>query len=179
MRLLPAVAFASFVATPAAAMPLHQFSDLALSPAGDRVAAVESDEQPNSSSKPAERAVVRDARTGTVIQTLPACAGCRYPGLSFAPDGRLLAIVMNKGISRLVLAGKTLASFEGIAQDASFSPDGKSIAVLATFNAQKQSGATQAGVRQIGEIGEANDEQRIAVVPVTGGTLRPVSPADR
>ena len=32
-----------------------------------------------------------------------------------------------------------------------------------------KSGATQAGVRQVGEIGEANDEQRIAIVPLSGG----------
>jgi len=179
MRLLSAAAFAFVVASPAAAMPLHQFSDLALSAAGDRVAAVESDEQPNSSIRPPEHVVVRDARTGAVVQTLPSCAGCRYSGLSFAPDGRLLAIVKDKGTTRLLLAGRTLASFEGIAQDPSFAPDGKSVAVLATFNARKQSGATQAGVRQVGEIGEANDEQRIAIVPLNGGALRPVTPADR
>ena len=179
MRLLLAAAFASVAVSPAAAMPLHQFSDLAISPAGDRVAAVESDEQPNSSTRPPEHVVVRDARTGIVVQTIPGCAGCRYSGLSFAPDGRLLAVVNDKGTTRLLLAGKTLASFEGIAQDPSFAPDGKSIAVLATFNARKQSGATQAGVRQVGEIGEANDEQRIAIVPLSGGTLRPVTPADR
>jgi dipeptidyl aminopeptidase/acylaminoacyl peptidase len=88
-------------------------------------------------------------------------------------------VVNDKGTTRLLLAGKTLASFEGIAQDPSFSPDGRSVAVLATFHARKESGATQAGVRQVGEIGQANDEQRIAVVPLTGGTLRPVTPADR
>ena len=53
------------------------------------------------------------------------------------------------------------------------------MAVLATFSAKKEAGATQAGVRQVGEIGEENDEQRIAIVPLAGGQLRPVSPADR
>ena len=179
MRLLFAAALAFVAVSPAAAMPLHQFYDLALSPAGDRVAAVESDEQPNSSTRPPEHVVVRHARSGAVVQTLPACAGCRYSGLSFAPDGRLLAIVKDKGTTRLLLAGKTLARFEGIAQDPTFSPDGRTLAVLATFNARKQSGATQAGVRQVGEIGEANDEQRIATVPLSGGTLRAVTPPDR
>ncbi len=97
MRLLLAAAFASVAVSPAAAMPLHQFSDLAISPAGDRVAAVESDEQPNSSTRPPEHVVVRDARTGIVVQTIPGCAGCRYSGLSFAPDGRLLADRQRQG----------------------------------------------------------------------------------
>ena len=129
MRLLPAAALASVAISPAAAMPLHQYSDLALSPAGDRIAAVESDEQPNASARAPGRVVIRDAKSGAVVQTLPGCAGCRYSGLSFAPDGRLLVVVNDKGTTRLLLGGRTLASFEGIAQDPSFSPDGSSVAV--------------------------------------------------
>ncbi|HEY8433700.1 MAG TPA: S9 family peptidase [Sphingomicrobium sp.] len=183
MRWICAFALASVSFSPALALPLHQYSDLALSPAGDRLAAVESDEQPNSSRRAQEHVVVRDARSGAVILRLPACAACTYSDISFAPDGRLLTIVEDKGTTRLTMTGsgkpKTLATFRGIAQKPRFSRDGKSLAVLATFNAQKESGATQAGVRQVGEIGEKNDEQRIAVIPVAGGTLRPVSPADR
>jgi dipeptidyl aminopeptidase/acylaminoacyl peptidase len=179
MRWICAVAFTSVSFSPALALPLHQYSDLALSPAGDRVAAVESDQQANSSTRAQEHVVIRDARTGAVMSRLATCAGCTYSGLAFTPDGRLLTIVEDKSTTRLAIAGKILTSFNGIAQKPSFSRDGKSLAVLATFNAQKQSGATQAGVRQIGEIGETNDEQRIAVIPLTGGTLHPVSPADR
>jgi dipeptidyl aminopeptidase/acylaminoacyl peptidase len=183
MRLVIAVALASVAIVPAAALPLHQYSDLAISPAGDRVATVESDSEPNASADPDERAVVRDARTGAIVDKLPACRGCRYSGLSFAPDGRLLAIVREQGATRLVLGGRgrtvTLARFDGIAQEPRFSPDGARLAVLATFDARKEAGATQAGVRQVGEIGEANDEQRIAVIPLSGGTLQPITPADR
>jgi dipeptidyl aminopeptidase/acylaminoacyl peptidase len=164
-------------------MPLHQFSNLALSPNGNLVAAVENDQEPNAPATPQDHVVVRNARTGTVVRTLPACPGCSYPGLSFAPDGQLLVIIQDKTATRLTFSGprhsKTLASFQGIAQEPRFSPDGKAVAVLATFNEQKQSGATQAGVRQVGEIGSSNDEQRIAVVPLAGGKLRAVTPADR
>ena len=179
MRPIIALAFATVAISPAAALPLHQFSDLTLSPAGDRVAAVESDEQPNASTRPTEHVVVRNAATGAIVSTLPPCVGCRYSGLAFAPDGRLLAIVNDKGTTRLLFGGRTLAGFAGIAQDPSFSPDGRSVAVLATLHARKEAGATQAGVRQVGEIGEANDEQRIAIVPLSGGQLRPVTAADR
>ena len=183
MRFMLATALASIAFSRATAIPLHQFSDLALSPAGDRIAAVETDEEPNSSTEPDERAVVRSAATGAMLETSADCAGCRYSGLAFAPDGRLLAIVKDKRTTRLVLSARgqstTLASFEGIAQKPSFSPDGKQLAVLATFHARKEAGATQAGVRLVGEIGETSDEQRIAVIPLAGGDLRPVSPADR
>ncbi len=183
MRSICALALASVSFSPAAAMPLHQFSQLTLSAAGDRIADVESDEQANSSTRAQEHVVVRNARSGAVVSTLPACAGCTSQGLIFAPDGRLLTIVEDKGTTRIAISGRgadrTLATFKGIAQEPEFSPDGKSLAVLATFNAQKQSGATQAGVRQVGEIGETNDEQRIAVIPLAGGALRPVTPADR
>jgi len=52
--------------------------------------------------------------------------------------------------------------------------------MLATVGARKQTGATQAGVRQVGEIGVAGaiDEQRIAFVPAAGGDLTFASPDD-
>lgn len=177
-----ALILASF-ASPATARPLHQFASLALSPSGERIAAVEKEGEANSSATPDERIVLRSARTGRVIANIDPCKGCRYSGLAFTPDGRLLALVRNKGRTSLVLSTGAqttiLAEFAGIAQRPLFSPDGKTISVLATFAARKEAGATQAGVRQVGEIGEENDEQRIAVIPLSGGTLRPVSPADR
>jgi dipeptidyl aminopeptidase/acylaminoacyl peptidase len=183
MRLFAAALLASTFVSPAAALPLHEYSSLALSPAGDRVAAVESDSEPNSSTMPDQTIVIRNARTGAILSKIDPCSGCRYSSLAFAPDGRLLAIVRNKSHTSIILStGKqtaTVAQFDGIAQHPLFSPDGKSLSVLATFSARKEAGATQPGVRQVGEIGEQNDEQRIAVVPLTGGALRPVSPVDR
>jgi dipeptidyl aminopeptidase/acylaminoacyl peptidase len=184
MRLFIAAALVFVASTPAAAMTLHQYSDIALSAAGDRVAAVESDTEPNAPRLPAERIVIRNARTGAVLATVNQCAGCRYYTPSFIPDGRLLAIVRDGSKARLILVSPngqtaTLSEFAGIAQKPLLSPDGRSVAVLATLAARKEAGATQAGVRQVGEIGETNDEQRIAVVPLTGGPLRAVSPADR
>jgi dipeptidyl aminopeptidase/acylaminoacyl peptidase len=183
MRLFIAALLAASPLSAAETMALRQYSSLALSPRGARVAAVECDEEPKSSTRPHERIVVRDARSGSVLATIDPCAGCRYSGLSFAPDGRLFAIVHDKSKTRLILSTggqpATIGEFDGIAQHPLFSPDGRSVSVLATFAARKEAGATQAGVRQIGEIGEQNDEQRIAVVPLTGGTLRPISPADR
>jgi dipeptidyl aminopeptidase/acylaminoacyl peptidase len=47
--------------------------------------------------------------------------------------------------------------------------------VLATAGARKETGAREAGARQIGEIGENNDSQRIATVDAAGGALKFVS----
>src|SRR5689334_8996361 len=127
MRLMLGSLLALALAFPAAAMPLHEFSDVALSPDGKRVAAVESDSEPNSSELPAERVVIRDARNASVISTLPVCAGCRYPDLTFTQDGRLFVVVKDKANTRLLLEGNdqtsTLTSFAGIAQKPRISPD--------------------------------------------------------
>jgi dipeptidyl aminopeptidase/acylaminoacyl peptidase len=183
MRYCIAAAFACFAVSPAGAIPLHEYGLLTISPSGDRVAAVESENEANSSARPHGRIVIRSAATGAVVATIDPCSACRYSGLAFAPDGRLAFLAADKASARLMLTGTggatTLATIDGIAQAPSFSPDGRRIALLATFNARKQAGATQAGVRQVGEIGEQSDEQRIAIVPLAGGTATPVSPPDR
>ena len=183
MRVFAAGLVLAFFSSAAAAATLRQYSDVALSASGDRVVAVESDAEPNAPKRPAERLVIRNARTGAVLATVKQCEGCRYIDPTFLADGRLIAIVKDGSKTRLILVGpdgvaKPLTEFDGIAQKPLLSPDGRSVSVLATFGARKEAGATQPGVRQVGEIGEQNDEQRIAVVPLTGGTLRPVSPAD-
>jgi dipeptidyl aminopeptidase/acylaminoacyl peptidase len=190
MRLpVPASAAALLAILPAAApsadapATLRQYSGLALAPAGDRLASVESDAAPNAAATPHGRVVVRAAATGAVLETIDPCASCSYSGLAFAPDGRLAFLAREKGTTRLMLAAggraEPLASIDGIAQTPRFSPDGRRIALLVTIGARKEAGATQAGVRQVGEIGEENDEQRIALVPAAGGALTPVSPPDR
>ena len=183
MRRFAAAAVIAAFSVPAGAATLHEYGSLALSPAGDRVAAIESDAAADSATRPHERIVIRSASTGQPVSTIDPCGECSYSGLTFGPDGRLAFVASSKGTARLMLAGSgapaTLATIDGIAQEPRFSPDGRRIALLVTIGARKQAGATQAGVRQVGEIGEQNDEQRIAIVPVTGGTATPLSPADR
>jgi dipeptidyl aminopeptidase/acylaminoacyl peptidase len=183
MRLAFAAAVGALLSTSAAAATLHQYTSLALSPSGDRIASIESDAVADSTTRPHGRIVIRSASSGRVLSTLDPCATCDYSGLTFGPDGRLAFVERGKRTARLMLAGAgapaTLTSINGIAQEPRFSPDGRRIALLVTIGARKQAGATQAGVRQVGEIGEENDEQRIAIVPVTGGVATPITPADR
>jgi dipeptidyl aminopeptidase/acylaminoacyl peptidase len=183
MRLYVAAALGAFLSLPVSAATLHEYSSLALSPAGDRIASIETDAVADSPTRPHGRIVIRSASTGQVLSTLDPCPTCDYSGLTFGPDGRLAFLEKDKGVARLMLTGagapNTIATVNGIAQEPRFSPDGRRIALLVTIGARKQAGATQAGIRQVGEIGEKNDEQRIATVPVAGGALTPISPADR
>jgi dipeptidyl aminopeptidase/acylaminoacyl peptidase len=187
MRLALAAALLAATATPALAAPLHSYSGLALSAAGDRVASIEEDE--GAAAKPAHgRIVVRSAKDGKILASLDPCAQCTYSGLTFGPGGTLAYLQRDRasGVVTLALADgkttRTIASVKGIAQTPRFSPDGKKIALLVTLNAAKESGATQPGVRQVGEIGEKSDEQRLAVFDMTSAPVtdvKPVSPADR
>ena len=182
LTLLPACAL--LAATPTLAAPIRQYAGLALAPKGDVLATVESAE--------ADHGVItlRSARTGKVLRAIDPCARCGYSGLVFAPDGSLAYLARDRAAGTVMLmvdrgqAQRTVATIAGIAQTPRWSPDGRRIALLVTIGAAKESGATQAGVRQVGEIGEHSDEQRLAVFDVAGAPLaaaavRPVSPANR
>ena len=183
MRIRLAAALGAALSIPAGAATMHEYADLALSPSGDRVADVESDAVADSSTRSHGHIVIRSMATGKILSTLDPCSACDYSGLTFAPDGRLAFLQKDKGTVQLRLFGSgtplTLTTIEGIAQEPRFSPDGRRIALLVTIGARKEAGATQAGIRQVGEIGEQNDEQRIGIVPVSGGALAIASPSDR
>ncbi|RST31421.1 S9 family peptidase [Sphingomonas ginkgonis] len=173
------------IAAPACAAPtLHQFGGLAMSPTGDRLATIENDLTSDSPTAPHARILIRSATSGAILSAIDPCAKCSYSGLAFSRDGRLAFLARDGAETRLMTAPvrgatATLATINGIAQEPRWSPDGSRIALLATVGARKEAGATQAGVRQVGEIGEQNDEQRIALVPASGGAPAFVSPADR
>jgi dipeptidyl aminopeptidase/acylaminoacyl peptidase len=181
-----AAALLLLTSAPGLAAPLHLYDGLAMAPLGDRVASIESNSIANEPKSPHGQIVVRSALSGAIFTRIDPCAACRYSGLAFAPDGRLAFLARQGGVTRLMLsrpegtaAPTVLATISGVAQDPRWSPDATQLSLLATVGARKEAGATQAGVRQVGEIGEQNDEQRIAVVPTRGGPLRFVSPADR
>jgi dipeptidyl aminopeptidase/acylaminoacyl peptidase len=184
-RLHLLAAGSALLSAAAQAAPLHNYAGLALSPDGTQVAAVEQADEPDAP-KPAHAAlVVRAATDGHVLARLDPCPTCGYADPAFAADGRLAFVARDRasGVSRLMIAEgaqtHAIASVQGLAARPRWSPDGMRIALLATIGASKETGATQAGARQVGEVGTSFDEQRIAIVPVAGGVLRLVSPADR
>ena len=183
---LSVLVLAAALASPASAATLRQFEGLGLSADGERVAAIESEAEPDAAEPPHGAIVIRSVADGREVATLDPCRKCVYSGLAYAPDGRRLAFVAReRGAARakLMLATgtsvSTLATVEGLVQQPRWSPDGRTVAMLATIGARKEAGAVQAGARQVGEIGSSEDAQRIAVVPAAGGAMRLVSPAGR
>lgn len=180
MRLPLALLLASAIAFPAQAA-VHRYGALTLAPSGGEIAAIELGEAMHPG------IVIRSARDGHVVRRIDPCATCSYSGLTYAPQGDGLAfLARDKGVVTLMIArGNTVrpvATVDGLASTPRFSPDGKRVAMLITLGATKDVGATQAGARQVGEIGVANDEQRLAIVPVGEGAPTkavPLSPQGR
>ena len=170
-------------ASPALAAPtVHSYGGLALSAQGDRIATIDGEGSKTS--------ITIRATSGKVLRSFDPCGAlCSVSGLTFAPNGSLAYLTRDKKAGLVTLFvdhdGKphTVATISGIAQTPRFSPDGSRIALLVTIGAAKEAGAAQAGVRQIGEIGEKSDEQRLAVFDVSGSVtadkVQPLSPADR
>ncbi|MGZ3305568.1 MAG: S9 family peptidase [Asticcacaulis sp.] len=163
---------------------IHRYGGLSLSPKGDRLLTLEA-----TPGKTHTVIVIRDLTGKVVAEADPCAVQCRYGDTAWAPDGQSFAVVASDdkaGTSSLYSvpvaggAATLLTSFTGLAHDAQWSPDGKTIAFLAVVNPHKQVGATQAGAKQVGEIGIASviDEQRIATVSNPGDQPAFVSPAD-
>src|SRR6201996_8161269 len=172
------------ITTPALATPIHQFGDLALAPDGSETATVESDDPGNLADEPHGQVVVRD-QTGKLVAHYDPCAQCRYSGTAWSPKGdALVFLATDEKAAKTTLfraaasSVQPLTTISGFANMPRFSPDGTRVALLATVGAHKMVGATQASASLVGEIGEIEDEQRIAVLPAGGGELKLSSPAD-
>ena len=167
------------------ARPVHTYASLAIAPAGDQLASIENQQSFTSAEMLHGPVIVRAARDGHVLKSIDPCAACSYGGLAWSADGKALAILAADsaaGTVQILLAReggvKILATLNGVANTPRFSPDGRTLAVLATIAAKKKVGALEAGVPQVGDIGAAPDEQRIAVVPIGGGEVSLISPED-
>jgi dipeptidyl aminopeptidase/acylaminoacyl peptidase len=165
---------------------MRSYRSLAISGSGDRIAALESSE---GEPKTGPRIVVRDTATGKIVSSFVQsdCSGCRIDAPAWSPDQKAIALISTDAKAgtatvNILRDGKLtpVATVNGVASTVRWSPDGRQLAFLATVGAKKLTGAVEAGARQIGEIGvaEQEDEQRIAVVSVGGGDYQLVSPAD-
>jgi len=177
---------------PAGAAPahVHLYHDVMISPDGDLVASVEADEALDTEAEPAEIVVIRARADGKILATYDPAPGQFYADAAWSPDGKSLVFVASNRRARtaslqVVRDGKiaTLLDFPGLLEAPRWSPNGETLAVLATDKPRKQTGATQAGAPVVGEIGGATDEQRIALLPAAPPTgaaasLKFLSPAD-
>ncbi len=163
---------------------IREYDALALAPAGDRIADVEALD-PGNLPEEAHGAVVVRAAGGKLIAQFDPCKTCKYSDTAWSPNGNLLAFVAaDSAAGKTTLyvvengAAREASSIVGVANTVRWSPDGTRIALLMTPGAHKKTGAVEAGAAQVGEIGVAEDEQRIAIVASSGGEPRLVSPAD-
>src|SRR5215469_6564475 len=152
----------------------------AISPDGSKVAWVES---ANGSSS----AIYVSTVTGADVRRITAGKGAAEDSIAWAPDSKRIAFLSDAaqpGQAQLYVAAVAggsvakLTSAKGFLASPSWSPDGKTIAVLFTENATRAAGPLVAETAQTGVIKEAVTEQRLALVGAEGGKLRQISPPD-
>jgi dipeptidyl aminopeptidase/acylaminoacyl peptidase len=168
----------------------HRFEQAAISPDGKKVAWVEilvgKDGAPNGKSA----IYVADASGAGSPKRITAGSGAASHAegnVAWSPDSKRLAFLSDAakaGQLQLYLtnfagtAQKKLTSVKGFLATPSWSPDGKTIAVLFTENATRASGPLVAETPETGEIKDAFFEQRLALVDLATNKLRQISPAD-
>jgi dipeptidyl aminopeptidase/acylaminoacyl peptidase len=105
----------------------------------------------------------------------------------WSPDGLSLAFLSDarsRDQLQLFVAGangrrvRQLGRMAGDVQSLTWAPNGKALAVLYIPNAQRAAGALAPGARDVGVIGATVEEQRLAIVDATSGSLRFITPAD-
>ncbi len=184
---LAAGAFCGAGEAPAPERPVHRFLLTELSPDAAFVASVEGDAPPSGYLPPIRQLVIRRVADGlaTAVELpcgrVPEC----WPGsLSWSPDGSRLAFTLRvpgshaRSVYAVAADGSAmtrLLQFNGTIEALRYGPDGR-LAMLATENAVKEVGATEAGVPISGDLDAAPPEQRIAILE--GGTLHWASPPD-
>jgi len=167
-----------------AAPGLHDFKSVAIAPDGQHIASIETSDDGSDSDAPASL-MIRDLVGGAVAVPLPCTAGpnCVVDSPAWSTNGQLAFLVSRpqEGVAEIDTvdpkggAVRRVLSFNGTLDRLRYGP-GNRLAVLATAQAHKLVGRTEAGVPLVGDIGSEADEQRIAVVD--GAALNFVSPAD-
>jgi dipeptidyl aminopeptidase/acylaminoacyl peptidase len=169
---------------------LHSYGGVQISPDGKRVLALETIEKDESdtSNVPAPSELKISTLGGGPSHAIKcgAPADCTISSPVWSPDGATIAfIVRDKKANATEIwdarpdedtGHPRVRAFKGVMTSLKYASNG-ALAVLATANAKKEVGATQAGAALVGEIGSKPDEQRLAIVG-PNGTLRFVSPAD-
>jgi dipeptidyl aminopeptidase/acylaminoacyl peptidase len=166
------------------------FAQTAIAPDGRKIAWVETlvgkDGAPdgNTTIYLADRdAAAAPSRISAVSGSLP----CAEGSVAWSSDSKNIAFLSDaarSGQLQLYVTGaaggpaKKLTNVTGVLASPRWSPDSKSIAVLFTENVTRPAGPLASEPPETGEIKDAFFEQRLAVVDVTSGEMRQLSPED-
>ena len=167
-----------------------EFEQTAISPDGKQVTWVEKLVDKNGVPNGTFAIYVASVAGGGSPRRITAATGgasFEEKSIAWSPDSKQLAFLSDaasSGQQQLyvteISSGKArkLTQVKGFLDSPGWSPDGKTLAVLFTENAERASGPLQAEVAQTGVIKEAVTEQRLSLVDATGGRLRQISPPD-
>jgi dipeptidyl aminopeptidase/acylaminoacyl peptidase len=166
---------------------LHRYLSVVIAPSAEYVAAVEGDAPVGGSALPLRDLVIRRVRDGAVV-TVPLPCGhvreCWPESPAWSPDARRLSFVLRtpgshaRSLYSVSANGSGLTKlleFNGTLKNLRYLPDAR-LSMLATENAVKEVGATEAGAPISGDLDAPPPEQRIAVLE--NGALHFSSPPD-
>lgn len=187
LLLLAASMVASASDAPAPERLVHRFLRVEISPDGAFVASVEGDVPVGGYYPPVRELLIRrvqDGRSTPIALPCGAVPQCWPDSPAWNPDGKRLSFTLRtpgshaRSIYTVAPDGSGLTKlfdFSGTIEDLRYAPDGR-LAMLATANATKEVGATEAGTPIAGDLDTPPAEQRIAILD--GGALKWASPAD-
>lgn len=168
----------------------REFDQTAISPDGKQVAWVERLVDKNGVPNGTMAIYVSPANPGATPRRITAGNGVNAyfeRAIAWSPESKRLAFLSDAakpGQQQLYvfdLAGgpaRKLTDVKGFLDSPGWSPDGKALAVLFTENATREAGPLVAETAQTGVIKEAVTEQRLALIDVSDGKLRQITPAD-
>lgn len=168
---------------------VHEISETAISPDGQRVAWVESLAGRNGAPSRNSAIYVTDWKSAAAPQRITAAsagAAASEHDIAWSPDSKSLAFfsdAAHAGESQLFVtsfsgAPRKLTHVKGDVSNPLWSPDGKTISFLYIPNAPRAAGPLAAETQPEGVIRQDAYEQRLALVDAAIGTLRLISPAD-
>jgi dipeptidyl aminopeptidase/acylaminoacyl peptidase len=169
---------------------VHSFREVAISPEGQRVAWVET--LPEANGAPSGNFaifVTSLSSPGSSARRITAGSGsaCEEHGIAWSPDSRELAFLSNaQSADQLQLyvanvtggSARKLTSLTGSLDEPSWSPDGKTLALLFTENAPRAPGPLGPMTPPSGVIDRKVYEQRLTTVDVATGHIQQLSPPD-
>jgi dipeptidyl aminopeptidase/acylaminoacyl peptidase len=181
------LAASATLAAPSTDRLVHRYLTVVIAPGSDYVASVEGDAPINSTLPDVRDLIIRRVADGAQTHVTLPCGRvpqCWPASPAWSPDGKHLSFALREpgshqyavydvrpdgtGLTRLLV-------FNGTLNHLKYSNDGV-LAMLATENARKEVGATEAGAPIAGDLDAPPPEQRIATL--SQGTLKWASPAD-